>query len=86
VRARADLAAALAQSAAFREAENAASEARRIRQARYDEGAARLTDLLDARAAELRARLGASAATAQAVIAHANLRLALGLPPEGDER
>lgn len=86
VRARADLTAALAQNAAFREAENAASEACRIRQARYDEGAARLTDLLDARAAELRARLGAAVAGAQAVIADANLRLALGLPPEGDER
>ena len=85
-RARADVAAALAQSAAFQQAESAASEARRIRQARYDEGAARLTDLLDARAAELRARLGVASAGARAVTASANLRLALGLSPEGDER
>ncbi len=85
VRARADLTAAMAQSAALAEAETAASEARRIRQARYDEGAARLTDLLEARTMELRARLGAASASARAVIAHANLRLAIGLPPEGDE-
>jgi outer membrane protein TolC len=86
VRARAHAAAALSRRAAFEEAETSAREARHIQQARYEEGAARLTDLLEARAAELRARLGASSATAETVIAHANLRLALGLPPEGEER
>jgi outer membrane protein TolC len=44
-----------------------------------------LADLLEARAAELRARMGAAAAAADRVVAEANLRLALGLPPEGDE-
>ncbi len=86
VRARAVLDAATSRRAAFDEAEAAAREARQIRQARYEEGAARLTDLLDARAAELRARLGAAAAAAEAVIAQAKLRLALGLPPEGEQR
>ncbi|MGE5414876.1 MAG: TolC family protein, partial [Syntrophomonadaceae bacterium] len=70
---------------AFAEAEAAARQAREIQQARYAEGAARLSDLLEARAAELRARIGVSAAAADAVVAEANLRLALGLPPEGDQ-
>ena len=84
-KARADSSAAAARRLAFAEAEAAARQAREIQQARYEEGAARLTDLLEARAAELRARIGASAAAADAVVAEANLRLALGLPPEGDE-
>lgn len=85
VRARADLIAAAARLEAFEQAEAAAREAREIQQARYEEGAARLADLLEARAAELRARIGATAAAADRVVAQANLRLALGLPPEGDE-
>jgi outer membrane protein TolC len=85
VRAQADLVAAVARLQAFEEAEAAARQARQIQQARYEEGAARLADLLEARAAELRARMGAAAAAADRVVAEANLRLALGLPPEGTE-
>jgi outer membrane protein len=83
--ARAELSASEARVAAFSEAEAAARQAREIQQARYDEGAARLADLLEARAAELRARLGVSGAKAERVAAEAKLRLALGLPPEGEE-
>ena len=83
--ARAELSASEARLAAFSEAEAAARQAREIQQARYDEGAARLADLLEARAAELRARLGVSGAKAERVAAEARLRLALGLPPEGEE-
>jgi outer membrane protein TolC len=83
--ARAALAASEARLAAFSEAEAAARQAREIQQARYDEGEARLADLLEARAAELRARLGASGAKSERVAAEATLRLALGLPPEGEE-
>ncbi len=85
VRARADLVAAAARLEAFEQAQAAAREARQIQQARYEEGAARLADLLEARAAELRARMGVVTAAADRVVAEANLRLALGLPPEGDE-
>ncbi len=85
VRARAELVAAEARFQAFEQAQAAAREARQIQQARYEEGAARLSDLLEARAAELRARMGAVGAAADRVVAEANLRLALGLPPEGDE-
>ncbi len=84
-RAQADLVAAEARSRAFEEAEVAAHQAREIQQSRYEEGAARLADLLEARAAETRARIGAAAAAADRVVAQANLRLALGLPPEGNE-
>jgi outer membrane protein len=83
--ARAALAAARAREAAFLEAASAASQAREIQSARYEEGIARLADLLDARAAELRARLGAAAARSERVLAHANLRLALGLSPVEEE-
>jgi outer membrane protein TolC len=62
----------------------AARRAREIQQARYEEGAARLSDLLEARAAELRARMGGVGAAADRVLAEANLRMALGLPPEGE--
>ena len=84
--ARAALAATEAREAAFREAEAAARTAREIQQARYEEGAARLADLIEARAAELRARLGVSAARSDRTVAEAYLRLALGLPPEGEIR
>ena len=84
-RARADLVAAAARLQAFEQAQAAARQAREIQQARYEEGAARLADLLEARAAELRARSGAAAAAADRIVAEANLRLALGLPPEGNE-
>lgn len=83
--ARAALTASEARLAAFSEAEAAAGQAREIQQARYDEGEARLADLLEARAAELRARLGASGARSERLAAEATLRLALGLPPEGEE-
>lgn len=83
--ARAALEASDARLAAFSEAEAAARQAREIQQSRYDEGAARLTDLLEARAAELRARLGVSGAKSERLAAEATLRLALGLPPEGEE-
>lgn len=83
--ARAALSASEARLAAFSEAEAAARQAREIQQARYDEGAARLADLLEARAAELRARLGASGAKSERLAAEGTLRLALGLPPEGEE-
>ncbi len=83
--ARAALGASDARLAAFSEAEAAARQARDIQQARYDEGAARLADLLEARAAELRARLGVSGAKSERLAAEATLRLALGLPPEGEE-
>jgi outer membrane protein TolC len=86
VSARAELSASEARLAAFSEAETAARQAREIQQARYDEGAARLADLLEARAAELRARLGVSGSKAERVAAEAKLRLALGLPPEGEEK
>jgi outer membrane protein TolC len=84
-RARGDLTAAAARQKAFQDAEAAARQAREIQQARYEEGAARLSDLLEARAAELRAGLGAAEACARRIVAEANLRLALGLPPEGEE-
>ncbi len=83
--ARAALSAAEAREAAFREAETAAGKAREIQQARYEEGVARLADLLEARAAELRARLGVLGTSAERVVAAASLRLALGLPPVGEE-
>ncbi|HLN80884.1 MAG TPA: TolC family protein, partial [Thermoanaerobaculia bacterium] len=72
--------------AAFGEAEKAARTAREIQEARYGEGASRLADLIEARGAELRARLGASAADSERIVAEAYLRLALGLPPEGGTR
>ena len=81
--ARAHARAAEARIGAFAEAETAARRARDIQQARYEEGAARLSDLLEARSAELAARVGAVAAAADRVLAEANLRMALGLPPEG---
>ncbi len=84
-RARAELVAAAARQKAFEDAEAAARQAREIQQARYGEGVATLSDLLEARTAELRARMGVVAAGADGVIASANLRLALGLPPEGDQ-
>ena len=84
--ARAALTAAEARRKAFVEAERAAGKAREIQDARYQEGASRLSDLIEARAAELRARLGASAAESERAIAEARLRLALGLPPEGETR
>jgi outer membrane protein TolC len=71
--------------AAFAEGEAAARKAREILQARYEEGVGRLVDLLEARAAELKARLGGAAARSERFSAGANLRLALGLPPEGEE-
>jgi len=83
--ARAALAASEARLAAFGEAEASARRAREIQQARYEEGAARLSDLLEARTAELRARLGASGARSDRLTAEAKLRLALGLPPDGEE-
>jgi outer membrane protein TolC len=85
VSARAALEAAESRLKAFIEAEAAAKRAREIQQARYEEGAARLADLLDSRAAELRARLGASTARSERAVAEASLQLALGLPPEGKE-
>ena len=81
-RARSD--AATARWKAFEDAVSAARQAREIQQARYEEGAARLSDLLDARAAELRARVGAVGAAADRVLAEANLRMAMGLRPEGE--
>jgi cobalt-zinc-cadmium efflux system outer membrane protein len=84
-RARSAWDAAVARHEAFSEAESAARQAREIQQARYEEGAASLADLLEARAAELRARVGSAAAAADRVVALANLRLALGLPPEPAE-
>lgn len=84
--ARAALKAAETRRAAFDQAESAARTAREIQQARYQEGAARLADLIEARTAEVRARLGASAADSERTIAEAHLRLALGLPPEGEIR
>lgn len=83
--ARAALEASQARLAAFAEAEISARRAREIQQARYEEGAARFTDLLEARAAELRARLGVAGAKSERLAAESNLRLALGLPPEGEE-
>jgi outer membrane protein TolC len=76
--------AATARWNAFGDAVFAARRAREIQQARYEEGAARLSDLLDARAAELRARVGAAGAAAERVLAEANLRMAMGLRPEGE--
>jgi len=81
---RARVVAAAARLAAFGQAQSAARRAREIQQARYEEGAARLSDLLEARAAELRARMGGVGAAADRVLAEANLRMALGLPPEGE--
>ncbi len=85
VSARAALAAARAREGAFAEAERAASRAREIQQARYEEGIAKLSDLLEARAAELRARMGAVSARSERLVAEASLRVALGLPPVGEE-
>ncbi len=84
VSARARAQAAAVRVTAFEEAGAAARRAREIQQARYEEGAARLSDLLEARAAELRARMGAVGAGADRVLAEANLRMALGLAPEGE--
>jgi outer membrane protein len=83
--ARAALHAAQSRLLAFGEAEAAARQAREIQQARYEEGAARLSDLLEARAAEVSARLGAAASRSERAVAAARLRLAVGLPPEGEE-
>ena len=82
--ARAALEASEARLEALTEAQAAAKTAREIQEARYEEGAARLADLLDARAAELKSRLGAAGARSDRFAAEANLRLALGLPPEGE--
>ncbi len=84
VSARARSEAAVQRLAAFDEAHSAARRAREIQEARYEEGAARLSDLLDARSAELSARMGAVGAAADRVLAEANLRMALGLAPEGE--
>lgn len=84
VSARARSEAAVQRLAAFDEAHSAARRAREIQEARYEEGAARLSDLLDARSAELSARMGAVKAAADRVLAEANLRMALGLAPEGE--
>lgn len=81
--ARAALAAAKARLAAFTEAESASRTARDIQRARYEEGAASLADLLESRAAELRARLGSVSARAERAAAEARWRLAVGLPPQG---
>jgi outer membrane protein TolC len=85
--ARAAFSAAGARVASFAEAESAGRVAREIQAERYREGAASLGDLLEARAAELRARLGVVTARADRILAEARLRLAVGLPPvatEGD--
>jgi outer membrane protein len=84
-RARGELAAARGRVLAFAEQESAAREAREVQQARYGEGAARLTDLLEARAAETSARLGALASRAELALAWSNLRFALGLPVAEEE-
>jgi outer membrane protein, multidrug efflux system len=83
--ARAALEASEARLAAFEEAGSAARQAREIQEARYREGVSRLADLIDARAAELGAGIGAATARADRAVAAARLRLALGLPPEGSE-
>jgi multidrug efflux system outer membrane protein len=83
--ARARVEASAARWSALEDARAAAGRAREIQQARYEEGAARLSDLLDARAAELAARIGALAAASDRVLAEASLRMALGLPPAGEE-
>jgi multidrug efflux system outer membrane protein len=85
VSARARVEAAAARWSALEEASVAARRAREIQQARYEEGAARLSDLLDARAAELTARIGSLAAASDRVLAEASLRMALGLPPAAEE-
>jgi cobalt-zinc-cadmium efflux system outer membrane protein len=85
-RARGEFAAARARVDAFVDQEAAAREAREIQQERYREGAARLTDLLEARAAETAARLGALAARADLALAEANLRFALGMPLFEEEK
>jgi outer membrane protein TolC len=85
VSARAALTAAVARLSAFTEAERAAARAREIQQARYEEGVSRFSDLLETRGAEVSARLGAAAARSELAVAEARLRLALGLPPEGEE-
>ncbi len=76
--------AAASRQVSFEDAREAAGRARKIQQARYEEGAARLSDLLEARSAELRARMGAIGAAADRVLSEANLRMALGLAPEGE--
>ena len=83
---RAALAASEARETAFLEAQSAAGQAREIQQARYEEGIARFADLLEARAAELRAGLGVLGARTERVVAAASLRLALGLTPVGEEK
>jgi outer membrane protein TolC len=85
-RARAELEAADARLQAFTEQEAAARQAREIQQERYQEGAARLSDLLEARAAETGARLGAVAARGDRVLAESNLRFALGVPIQAEEK
>ena len=84
VSARARAEAAASRQVSFEDAREAAGRARQIQQARYEEGAARLSDLLEARSAELRARMGSIGAAADRVLAEANLRMALGLAPEGE--
>jgi len=83
--ARATLTAATRSVEALEHAGAAARTAREIQQARYEQGAARLVDLLDARMAEARAGLGAIAARADEAVAAQALRLALGLAPEVTE-
>lgn len=82
--ARAALEAAEARRQSFEEATGAAHTALEVQRARYEEGAASLGDLLEARAADLRARLGASSARAEYAAAAARWRLAIGLTPHGE--
>jgi outer membrane protein TolC len=82
--ARASYVAARERRRALEEGVVAARVAREIQRARYEEGAGRLADLLDARLAEARARLGASAARADESLAGWSLHLATGQPLDMD--
>jgi outer membrane protein TolC len=84
--ARAAVVSADAREEAYLTARAAAGEAAGIQHARYEEGVGRLSDLLEARGAELSARLAATAARGQRILARAQLRFAMGLDPGGEEK
>ncbi len=83
---RAAVSAADAKEESYAAARAAAGEAAKIQQARYEEGVGRLSDLIEARGAEVSARLAGVTARAERIVGRARLRLALGLSPEEEEK
>ena len=85
-RLRRSVAAADARVGANQEALTASESARRLRQARHQQGLLPLTDLLDAQTASTRARTSLFQAQLEASVGRARLRLATGQPVEGTDQ